>query len=226
MRFISEIKSSITYPFEEIMHIALKYLPKLLNTIIRRNFMTKSIITSILFIVLFTQTLSAGSVKKVNEQYGDLGLYETYTLQGKHEKCNIVILHGNKIVDTSCLKLANSKKKNILCTKRKSICKTDKELFYFSENGHLPKAKKKKTSNKNSYLNKFKKECKISGVPFCYIVKRYKVFDKACKAGDKLSCKHIKDLEVSYKKGIEEGDASYIQSLHYISNNAQTSRGK
>ena len=31
-----------------------------------------------------------------------------------------------------------------------------------------------------------------------------------------------KDLEVAFKKSVENGDISYLHDLHYISNNAKT----
>jgi hypothetical protein len=118
--------------------------------------MKQYFIVSIILAIFSIQGLFAESITKINEQYGDLGLYETYMMQGKHEKCKIVILHGSKIVDTSCLRITNSKKQKILCTKRKSICKTYRELFYFSEKGYLPKIKKisKKTKLNLPFIGK------------------------------------------------------------------------
>lgn len=88
------------------------------------------------------------------------------------------------------------------------------------------KTKPKAVKKEITYLQKFQKQCKKKGVPYCYIAKRYQVFDRACKGGDKLSCKHKKDLETGFKKGVEGGDTSYLQSLNYVSNNAKTSAGK
>ena len=81
-------------------------------------------------VLLLSQGLAAkNAIVKVSEQYGDLGLYETYKLQAKGEKCTFVVLHGDTIIDTSCRKLMNSKGKKILCTKRKKICKQESELL-------------------------------------------------------------------------------------------------
>ena len=73
------------------------------------------------------------SIKKIDEQYGDLGLYETFLLKSNHEQCRYTLLHGDKLIETSCLTMTNSKGKKILCTKTKKICKTTKELFVFAK---------------------------------------------------------------------------------------------
>jgi hypothetical protein len=81
-------------------------------------------------VLLLSQGLAAkNAIVKVSEQYGDSGLYETYKLQAKGEKCTFVVLHGDTIIDTSCRKLKNSKGKKILCTKRKKVCKQESELL-------------------------------------------------------------------------------------------------
>jgi hypothetical protein len=52
-------------------------------------------------------------------------------LEGKNESCKLTLEKGEKITDTNCLKLTNSKNVNILCTPKKTVCKTLDEAKSF-----------------------------------------------------------------------------------------------
>jgi len=83
-----------------------------------------------------------------------------------------------------------------------------------------PSTKNKTHGKKNGkYLSYIQKECKSFGPPYCYLEKRYVLFQKECSRGDHVSCKNIKDIDTA----ISTED---YQGLHYISNTATTVRGK
>ena len=176
-------------------------------------------------VFLLSQGISANSgITKISEQYGDLGLYETYKLHAKGDSCTYVLLHDDTIVDTTCQTLMNSKNKKIFCTKKKKICKLEDELL-----GKVVIAPKKLV--KNAYagyaknLAEIERGCKTGDKLDCYAVKRYKVFKSACDKGDKHSCQVLSNLIEARVKGAA-GDASYLQSVHWILNTEKTSAGK
>ena len=75
-------------------------------------------------------------------------------------------------------------------------------------------------------IKKIEKECKSKkDKTICYAVKRYKVFEKACRAGDKKSCGMLKDL-IRMKKGMDKGDALEAQGFAWLLENGETSAGK
>jgi hypothetical protein len=78
---------------------------------------------------------------------------------------------------------------------------------------------KHSSKKKGRYLSYIKKECKSFGPPYCYLVKRYSLFQRECQKGDHVSCENIKDMD----EAIGTND---LQSVHYFSNTAKTGRGK
>ena len=54
-------------------------------------------------------------------------------LESKTESCKLTLEAGEKITNTNCIKLTNSKNINILCTPEKTICKTVEEAKSFFE---------------------------------------------------------------------------------------------
>ena len=104
----------------------------------------------ILIFIVIIATISARDVTKTMEQYGDLGLYETFVMKSKSDSCKFTILHGDTFVENSCHSMVNSKRTRIVCTRNKKICKTEKELFYFAMNGKFPKSGKSKKGNSSS----------------------------------------------------------------------------
>ena len=88
---------------------------------------------------------------------------------------------------------------------------------------HSKKSSKNKISKKSKgkYLSILKKRCKDPAEArevYCYIVKRYVLFQRECKKGDNVSCINISDLD----NAIKDND---LQGIHYISNTAKTERG-
>lgn len=69
-----------------------------------------------------------------NDMY-DIG-NKDILLNGNGEQCIIRHNNKNRIINTTCLSFKNSKNINILCTKKKKICKTEKEVtnYIFSLN--------------------------------------------------------------------------------------------
>jgi hypothetical protein len=164
------------------------------------------------------------SIQKISEEYGDMGLYETFRLQAKGDRCTFVILHGDTIIDTSCRKMTNSKGKKIYCTKRKKICKLESELL-----GKKPPKKAKRTQRSSSGykhdLAVLEKSCRKGEKMDCYAAKRYKIFKRACDKGDRHSCKVLSNLR-KYRKQYEAGDILAAQDFHWSINNEKSSAGK
>jgi hypothetical protein len=52
-----------------------------------------------------------------------------YILQAKNEQCRVFENLNRGIVETDCIEMNNSKKKDIYCTKTKKICKTKDEIW-------------------------------------------------------------------------------------------------
>ena len=77
-------------------------------------------------------------------------------------------------------------------------------------------SKSKHTGKSLAYLDR---ECKSSGAPYCYTAKRYRLFQQECRKGDRISCKHIKELDTA----IRDHD---LQGINYISNTATTGKGR
>jgi len=69
------------------------------------------------------------------------------------------------------------------------------------------------------YFSYIKKECKSFGVPYCYLEKRYELFQKECAKGDRVSCKNIKDID----KAIKSED---LEGINYLSNSRKTGKGR
>ena len=98
-------------------------------------------------------------------------------LNGKNETCNIDVrkweLQGSRILSDDCLFLRNSKKIDIICTKNKTICKTDKEVIDYADKAsitidHETKKEKTKTIKEDNcglsfdQILKAREECKIN----------------------------------------------------------------
>jgi len=54
--------------------------------------------------------------------------YNKYIIKGNGEECYANFTKNGKLYNTTCLSLTNSKGIKILCTKHKSVCKTEHEL--------------------------------------------------------------------------------------------------
>ena len=62
-------------------------------------------------------------------------LHTEVLLSAKHESCRMHIDNMQSIKKTDCTQFTNSKHMKIVCTPRKKICKTEKELFaYIAQN--------------------------------------------------------------------------------------------
>jgi hypothetical protein len=84
----------------------------------------------------------------------------------------------------------------------------------------IPISQKKTSSKKKGkYLSYIKKECKSFGPPYCYLAKRYTLFQKECNKGDRVSCKNIIDVDTAIR-------TKDLQGIHYLSNSMKTGRGK
>jgi hypothetical protein len=74
-------------------------------------------------------------------------------LSGQNEKCDISIrefpLHGNRILidSTFCQYATNTKNIDIICTKRKTICKTHQEILKYADAEHNTPRVKLATGN-------------------------------------------------------------------------------
>jgi len=52
-------------------------------------------------------------------------------IKGNGEKCEVSMTPPQDVVDTTCVRLSNSKGIKIVCTPKKKICKTQAEVFKF-----------------------------------------------------------------------------------------------
>ena len=57
-------------------------------------------------------------------------------IEGNGERCNIAINASRDVAYTNCIRLTNSKRIKIVCTKRKKICKTEAEVFKFMQENY------------------------------------------------------------------------------------------
>jgi len=57
-------------------------------------------------------------------------------IEGNGERCKVAMTPPQDVVSTNCIRLTNSKKIKIVCTKRKKICKTEAEVFKFMQENH------------------------------------------------------------------------------------------
>lgn len=82
----------------------------------------------IILLILTTAIVNANDMYDIGN--GDI------LLNGNGEQCIIRHNNKNRIINTTCLSFKNSKNINILCTKKKKICKTEKEVtnYIFSLN--------------------------------------------------------------------------------------------
>jgi len=69
-------------------------------------------------------------------------------ITGKSESCSVTIKSTGAVGQTNCVKITNSKKVKILCTKRKKVCKTEDEIREFV--GMKPSASNYKTCLNNA----------------------------------------------------------------------------
>ena len=69
-------------------------------------------------------------------------------IAGKSESCSVTIKSTGVVGQTNCVKITNSKKVKILCTKRKKVCKTEDEIREFV--GMNPSASNYKTCLNNA----------------------------------------------------------------------------
>jgi len=56
-------------------------------------------------------------------------------IRGNGEECKVFVESTGVVVKTNCVKLTNSKQVQILCTKRKKMCKTVNEVVSFVNHG-------------------------------------------------------------------------------------------
>ena len=67
--------------------------------------------------------------KKSDTSYKEVRTkYNQFIIKGKGEECYANFTKNGNLHNTSCLSLTNSKGIKILCTKHKSVCKTEYEL--------------------------------------------------------------------------------------------------
>ena len=170
-----------------------------------------------LFILLVTATFSSAKTYTVEGVYtgsrcGDLCYMNFNTKQGK------LSLYGYAEDYKNVYK---GKKYKITYKKNMKIAVA--ELGKIKVNGitKIMSISQKKNSGKKQgkYLSYIKKECKSFGAPYCYLAKRYTLFQKECQKGDRVSCKNIKDID----SAIRQKD---LQWIHSLSNTVKTGKGK
>jgi len=80
----------------------------------------------ILITLLVTSNMLYGkSLELINKDAGEV------LLEGKNESCQIVMTTRENIVDTNCTYITNFKNIDILCTAKKTTCKTVEEIDTF-----------------------------------------------------------------------------------------------
>jgi len=100
--------------------------------------MTRTTLLIIIISALVTTSTLATTLTKINEQYGDKGLYETFKLSNSSsQKCQFTLLSAEEIIEMQCIKKIASGITSY-CTRDKASCVTLKEIFYFAENGKMP----------------------------------------------------------------------------------------
>jgi len=73
----------------------------------------------------------------LNSSYQMAGItYIEYIIKGNSEQCSITYDEYNNMKNTTCKSLTNSKGINILCTKKKEICKTEREIIALFDKNH------------------------------------------------------------------------------------------
>ena len=81
----------------------------------------------VISLLLVSSLIHAEGFKLLDKDSGKM------LLEGKNESCTLSFKDGEKITDTDCMKLTNSKNVNILCTPKKTVCKTLDEVKSFFE---------------------------------------------------------------------------------------------
>ena len=85
-------------------------------------------------------------------------MWSKIKLRGKKESCILSVrafqLNGSRI-NTDCKFLKNSKKIDIICTKRKSICKTEKEILNFVDRSPKKATARTRKSNTQSKIQRY-----------------------------------------------------------------------
>jgi len=110
--------------------------------------MTRIALIMITIMALAITSATATTLIKINEQYGDRGLYETFKLSNSSsQKCQFTLLAAEKIIEMQCVKKINGNI-TLYCTQDKASCVTKKEMIYFAENGKMPLLKKNNYSKK------------------------------------------------------------------------------
>ena len=100
--------------------------------------MTRTTLLIIIISALVTTSTLATTLTKINEQYGDRGLYETFKLSNSSsQKCQFTLLAAEEIIEMQCVKKVDGSTTSY-CTRDKASCVTQKEIFYFAENGKMP----------------------------------------------------------------------------------------
>lgn len=91
----------------------------------------------LLVFLLSCSTLYGQGLKLISLHKGKV------VLEGKNESCKITMSVMAEITYTNCKQITNSKNVRILCTKRKSMCKTEREVDKFIYSDDLVSKKKK-----------------------------------------------------------------------------------
>jgi len=83
---------------------------------------------TILQLFIIASTLSASNMTVISEDADGSDIVEVL-IKGNGEHCRVWMDSTGKTDKTNCIRLTNSKKIKILCTKKKKICKTEKEIY-------------------------------------------------------------------------------------------------
>ena len=88
----------------------------------------KKILLTLILLLSISSNLSANEITILESGEGSSDIVEVL-LRGNGGYCSAWVNSMGIVEETDCIRLTNSKKIKILCTKKKEICKTEKEVF-------------------------------------------------------------------------------------------------
>ncbi len=187
-----------------------------------------------LFIItlLIGININANGIKLILEHEDEGSDVIQVLISGNGGSCNAFMDSLGDVVETDCLHFKNSKNIKILCSKKKEICKTDKEVYnYIAKELSSPQKNQdkidyyderiKKNIAEKNYGNNLVESCNNGNAKACFDVgyKNYttrnsdpsKYFRKACDGGNADGCYYLGRM---YMKG--EGRFINYSSAGYL----------
>lgn len=130
-------------------------------------------------------------------------IWVSLQLNGKDESCFISVSkykrHGSRISASYCKFLTNSKNIDIICTEKKTICKTEQEILTFADNAKFTVHDNKKTRKKVSQNN-----CGLSFMQVADIREECKIAIRFGRTDNFSKCYSEKERAILQKQGCHE----------------------